>query len=70
MSPSYKFICYPYDCPYGSSPNILIEHTIESKDLTRDAMIEAIQSFLVAAGYSFDEGEVLDVVNENDKYKH
>jgi len=70
MSPSYKFISYPYNCPYGSSPDILIEHTIQSKDLSRDNMIEAIQSFLVAAGYHFEEGDCLEVVNENDKYKH
>ena len=44
--PSYKFTCYPYECSMNSSPNVLIEHTITSKDVTRTDMLVLFQHFL------------------------
>lgn len=60
--PSYKFTCYPYGCSMNSSPNVLIEHTITSKDVTRTDMLVLFQHFLKACGYSFDPNEVIDVI--------
>jgi hypothetical protein len=60
--PSYKFTCYPYECSMNSSPNVLIEHTITSKDVTRTDMLVLFQHFLKACGYNFDPNEVIDVI--------
>ena len=60
--PSYKFISYPYECSMNSSPNILIEHTITSKDVTRTEMIEIFERFLKSCGYHFNPNEVIDVI--------
>ena len=60
--PSYKFISYPYECTLNSSPNILIEHTITSKDVTRTEMLELFEGFLKACGYNFGPNEVIDVI--------
>jgi len=60
--PSYKFTCYPYECSMNSSPNVLIEHTITSKDVTRTDMLELFEGFLKACGYHFGPNEVIDVI--------
>ena len=60
--PSYKFISYPYECSMNSSPNVLIEHTITSKDVTRTDMLILFQQFLKSCGYNFDPNEVIDVI--------
>ena len=60
--PYIKFTCYPYECSLGSSPDVMIEHTILSRDLTRNELLEQFECFAKAMGYSFQEGEVFDVV--------
>ena len=63
-SPSYKFISYPYRCELGSSPNAKVEYSIEDKDLSLDDMLESFQYFLKAAGYQFDIGARIAVVDD------
>jgi hypothetical protein len=46
----------------NSSPNVLIEHTITSKDVTRTDMLELFEGFLKACGYHFGPNEVIDVI--------
>ena len=64
--PAYKFISYPYECDLGSSPNTLIEYTIQDKDIDRDQMLEQFQYFLKAAGYQFNAGDYITVNNDED----
>ena len=47
----YKFIQYPYNCEYGSSANVLIEHTIMDKDVTLEELLGTFEHFLRAAGF-------------------
>jgi|TARA_R110000824_G_scaffold16272_2_gene67639 hypothetical protein len=64
--PSFKFTCYPYDCPIGSSPNVLIEHTVLSKDLTRSDLLEQFEYFMKAASYYFENNEHIDITGASD----
>lgn len=65
MKPSYKFTSYPYECVFGSSTDVLIEHTITQKDVSRDDLIEAFESFLLASGFHKNENERLDFITED-----
>jgi len=68
INPSYKFICYPYECDLGSSTNVQLEHTILDHDVYLHDLLDQFQSFLQAAGYTFAPGDSLQVVNDADDY--
>lgn len=68
QTPGYKFTHYPYNCEYGSSANVLIEHTLVDKDVSLTEMLETFEHFLRAAGFRIDgrvdivcDEEVVDV---------
>ena len=63
-SPSYKFISYPYRCEFKPATNALVEYSIEDNDLSLDDMLESFQYFLKAAGYQFDIGARIAVVDD------
>ena len=61
----YKFIQYPYNCEYGSSANVLIEHTIVDRDVGLTEMLETFEHFLRASGFLID-GRV-DIVCDEER---
>ncbi len=61
----YKFIQYPYNCEYGSSANVLIEHTIMDKDVTLEELLGTFEHFLRAAGFHI-QGRV-DIINDEEE---
>ena len=61
----YKFIQYPYNCEYGSSANVLIEHTIIDRDVSLTEMLETFEHFLRASGFLID-GRV-DIVCDEER---
>jgi len=65
MTPSYKFTCYPYQCIMGTSTDVLIEHTITQRDVSRDDLVEAFEKFLLASGFHKNENERLDFIQED-----
>jgi len=65
MKPSYKFTSYPYECIMGSSTDVLIEHTITQRDVSRAELIEAFERFLLASGFYKNDNERLDFIQED-----
>lgn len=65
-NPSYKFTSYPYECPFRSSPDVLIEHSIITKDMSRNEMLEQFEYFLKAVGFHFDATESIEIVDQAD----
>ena len=63
--PAYKFIQYPYECSLGSSPDVLIEHTILDKDCSLSDLLQVMEGFLKASGHYFTGR--LDIVDEEDE---
>ena len=61
--PAYKFIQYPYECSLGSSPDVLIEHTILDKDCSLSDLLGVMEGFLKASGHHFSGR--LDIVDES-----
>lgn len=60
--PAYKFIQYPYECSLGSSPDVVIEHTILDRDCGLSDLLEVMEGFLKASGHYFTGR--LDIVDE------
>jgi len=65
-NPSYKFTSYPYECPFRSSPDVLIEHSIITKDMSRNEMLEQFEHFLKAVGFHFDATESIEIVDHGE----
>lgn len=63
---AYKFISYPYNCEYGSSVNVMTEHSIMDRDISIDGMFEQFQYFLTGAGYHIPKGARIDFVYDDD----
>jgi hypothetical protein len=59
-----KFISAPYECSFGSSTNVRIEHTIVDKDVDLDSMLQQFQYFLMACGYPIRPSQELMLVDE------
>ncbi len=58
-----KFISAPYECSFGSSTNVHIEHTIVDKDVDLDSMLQQFQYFLMACGYAIRPDQELMLVD-------
>ena len=58
-----KFISAPYECSFGSSTNVHIEHTIVDKDVDLDSMLQQFQYFLMACGYPIRRDQELTLVD-------
>lgn len=63
MNKAYEFIAHPYECEFGSSPNTTINYTINTKDMTKDDLLESFTYFMRACGYSIGTEEVLEFVD-------
>jgi hypothetical protein len=61
-----KFISAPYECSFGSSTNVRIEHTIVDKDVDLDSMLQQFQYFLMACGYPISPSQELMLVDEDE----
>ena len=61
-----KFISAPYECSFGSSTNVHIEHTIVDKDVDLDSMLQQFQYFLMACGYPISPSQELMLVDEDE----
>jgi len=59
-----KFISAPYECSFGTSTNVHIEHTIVDKDVDLDSMLQQFQYFLMACGYPISATQQLMVVDD------
>jgi len=55
--PYITLVCNPYECESSVNTRVTIE--VMEKDLTRDDMVEVLEQFMKAIGYTFDEGENL-----------
>ena len=55
--PYITLVCNPYECESSVNTRVTIE--VFEKDLTRDDMVETLEHFMKAIGYTFDEGEHL-----------
>jgi len=64
-----KFISAPYECSFGSSTNVHIEHTIVDKDVDLDSMLQQFQYFLMACGYPIRPDQELTLVDAEDTYE-
>ena len=62
-----KFISAPYECSFGSSTNVHIEHTIVDKDVDLDSMLQQFQYFLMACGYPIRPNQELMLVDDEDE---
>jgi len=49
----------------GSSTDVLIEHTITQRDVSRAELIEAFERFLLASGFYKNDNERLDFIQED-----
>lgn len=58
--PYITLTCNPYEC--SSSTNTRITIDVMEKDLSRDDLVEVLESFIKAIGYSMDADEALDIV--------
>jgi len=63
LNKAYEFIAHPYECEFGSSPNTTINYTINTKDMTKDDLLESFTYFMRACGYSIGAEEVLEFVD-------
>tara|TARA_Y100000385_G_scaffold275797_1_gene320654 strand:+ start:4568 stop:4783 length:216 start_codon:yes stop_codon:yes gene_type:complete len=55
--PYMQLICHPYE--HSSSVNTRVTIDVMQKDLSRDDMIEVLENFMKAMGYSFSSKEAL-----------
>lgn len=55
--PYIQLICHPYE--HESSVNTRITIDVMQKDLSRDDVVEVLEGFMKAMGYSFSEKESL-----------
>jgi hypothetical protein len=55
--PYITLVCNPYECESSTNTRVTIE--VMEKDLSRDDMVEVLEQFMKAIGYTFDEGEHL-----------
>ena len=58
-NPYIQLICNPYEHP--SSINTRVTIDVMQKDLSRDDMIEVLEGFMKAMGYSFSSKECLGI---------
>jgi len=52
--PYITLVCNPYESESSTNTRVTIE--VMEKDLTRDEMVEVLEQFMKAIGYTFDEG--------------
>jgi hypothetical protein len=52
-----QLICHPYE--HSSSVNTRVTIDVMQKDLSRDDMLQVLEDFMKAMGYSFSEKESL-----------
>ena len=57
--PYITLICNPYE--HESSVNTRVTIDVMEKDLSRDDMIEVLETFMKAIGYHFNKGEHLGI---------
>lgn len=62
--PYMKLICNPYE--HSSSVNTRITIDVMQKDLSRDDMVEVLEGFMKAMGYSFSDKESLCIEEYNE----
>ena len=55
--PYVQLICHPYE--HSSSVNTRVTIDVMQKDLSRDDMVEVLEGFMKAMGYSFSDKESL-----------
>jgi len=55
--PYMQLICHPYE--HSSSVNTRVTIDVMQKDLSRDDMLQVLEDFMKAMGYSFSEKESL-----------
>jgi len=55
--PYMQLICNPYE--HSSSVNTRVTIDVMQKDLSRDDMLQVLEDFMKAMGYSFSEKESL-----------
>ena len=55
--PYIKLICHPYE--HESSVNTRVTIDVMQKDLSRDDMLEVLEGFMKAIGYTFTDKESL-----------
>ena len=55
--PYIQLICHPYE--HDSSVNTRITVDVMQKDLSRDDMVQVLEDFMKAMGYSFSDKESL-----------
>ena len=55
--PYVQLICHPYE--HSSSVNTRVTIDVMQKDLSRDDMLQVLEDFMKAMGYSFSEKESL-----------
>ena len=55
--PYMQLICHPYE--HESSVNTRVTIDVMQKDLSRDDMVEVLEGFMKATGYTFSEKESL-----------
>lgn len=58
--PYITLVCNPYE--HETSVNTRITIDVMQKDLSRTEIVEVLESFIKAMGYSMDSDEVLDIV--------
>ena len=55
--PYIQLICHPYE--HESSVNTRVTIDVMQKDLSRDDMVEVLEGFMKAIGYTFTDKESL-----------
>ena len=55
--PYMQLICHPYE--HSSSVNTRVTIDVMQKDLSRDDMLEVLEGFMKAIGYTFTDKESL-----------
>ena len=60
--PYISLICYPYE--HESSVNTRITIDVMEKDLSKDDMVQVLEDFMKAIGYSFNADEHLGYTYE------
>ena len=55
--PYMQLICHPYE--HSSSVNTRVTIDVMQKDLSRDDMLEVLEGFMKAMGYTFSNKESL-----------
>jgi hypothetical protein len=60
--PYIQLICNPYEDKSSTNTRITID--VMEKDLSKDDMIEVLETFMKSMGYHFSEGEHLGIEYE------